>query len=141
MASASIGSIYSIFWYILKQGVLRARRRAASCGESGGARCRALREVQAWRSPHVDRNPKDGTKLLTFFNDDVGLKRYRCACSPDNVSRVGMDFFNAACHLASRKHWKHWRLVAFGEAQPSEAEWQAFAASMPLAPTRAVRRT
>ena len=86
-------------------------------------------------------NPKDGTKLLTFFNDDVGLKRYRCACSPDNECRVGMDFFNAACHLASRKHWKHWRLVAFGEAQPSEAEWQAFAASMPLAPTRAVRRT
>ena len=48
---------------------------------------------------------------------------------------------NVVRHLASANHWKHWRLVAFGEAQPTEAEWQAFAASMPLAPKRAVRRS
>ena len=85
------------------------------------------------------RNPTDGSKLLTFSGADGGAKICKCSCSPDKRYPIGRAFFNAACHLSSKKHWKHWRLVAFGESQPTEAEWQAFAALMPLGPKRAMR--
>ena len=83
------------------------------------------------------RNPIDGCKLVTF--SDGGAKLYRCECSPGKECSVGTAFSSVACHLFSRKHWKHWRLVAFGEAQPTEDVWLAFVASSPLAP-RAVHR-
>ena len=87
------------------------------------------------------RNPTDGSKLVTFIDGGAkpSTKLYKCACSPDKERRVGHCFSNVACHLSSRQHWKHWRLVAFGEAQPTEAEWLAFAASAPLAQMRAGR--
>ena len=114
-------------------------------GRLAAAKAAALAAVLFEKSKHgahtTYRNHKDGTKLLTFSSTDGGAKLYKCSCSPDKECPVGFAFINAAQHLSSRKHWKHWRLVAFGEAQPTEAEWQAFAASMPLAPKRAVRRS
>ena len=71
----------------------------------------------------------DGPSLISFC--DGGAKIYKCSCTPDWELRVGFAYFNLASHCASLKHWKHWRLVAHGEAQPAEAAWQAFAASNP----------
>ena len=123
-----------------KQGDLDARRRAACRGEGGARPCHALREVQAWRArdlpqpygrlqaAHVFRRWAWGKEALQVLR----------SCSPGKECPVGTAFL--ACHLSSKKHWKHWRLVAFGEAQPTDAEWQAFAALMPLGPKRAMRR-
>ena len=90
--------------------------------------CEAL--AATWRSA-------DGSNLIKF--SDGGAKIFKCSCSPDKECRIGMGATNLARHLGSRQHWKHWRLVAFGEAQPTEADWLAFAASAPLAPMRAGR--
>ena len=89
------------------------------------------------------RNANDGSKLITFSGTDGG--RFMCSCTPDKNGDpkecdVGRKFINVACHLASRKHWRHWRLVAFGEAQPTEAAWQAFAASSGELSLRVPRR-
>ena len=83
------------------------------------------------------RNPTDGSKLITF-SDAGANKLYKCSCSPEKECHIGRSFSGLARHLASRQHWKHWRLVAFGEAQPTEAAWVAFAASLPgeIAPQR-----
>ena len=86
------------------------------------------------------RNPTDGSKLITF-SDAGANKLYKCSCSPEKECHIGRSFSGLARHLASRQHWKHWRLVAFGEAQaaqPTEAVWVAFAASLPgeIAPQR-----
>ena len=83
------------------------------------------------------RNPTDGSKLITF-SDAGSNKLYKCSCSPEKECHIGRSFSGLARHLASRQHWKHWRLVAFGEAQPTEAAWVAFAASLPgeIAPQR-----
>ena len=79
----------------------------------------------------------DGPNVISF--SDGGAKIFKCPCTPERELRVGTAFLNLAHHLASPKHWKHWRLVAHGEAQPTEAAWQAFAASNPHSPYRAVR--
>ena len=77
------------------------------------------------------RNPNDGSKLLTFSGTDGGHGgHFVCSCAPDKERGVGRAFIHVACHLTSRNHWKHWRLVAFGEAQPTEAAWRAFAATI-----------
>ena len=83
------------------------------------------------------RNPTDGSKLVDFSAHRAFTnKLYMCSCSPEKECHIGRSFSGLARHLASRQHWKHWRLVAFGEAQPTEAAWLAFAASLPreLAP-------
>ena len=72
----------------------------------------------------------NGPNLITF--SDGGQKLFKCVCSPDKELCVGRGFSNVARHLGTRQHWKHWRLVAFGEAQPSDAAWHAFAASARL---------
>ena len=82
------------------------------------------------------RNPNNDYKLITFF--DGGL--FKCCCMPDKEFLVRRGFWHVACHLASRKHWQHWRLVAFGEAQPAESEWVAFAATQEAGPTRRLVR-
>ena len=113
-------------------------------GQLAAAKAAALAAAPFEKSKHgamvTYRNPTDGSKLLTFSGADGGAKIYKCSCSPDKEYPIGFAFSNAACHLSSKKHWKHWRLVAFGESQPTEAEWQAFAALMPLGPKRAMRR-
>ena len=68
-------------------------------------------------------NPVDGSKLVTF--SDGGL--YRCSCRPDEEYRAGASFSNVANHLVSRHHWMHWRLIAFGEEQPTKDAYLAFA--------------
>ena len=73
----------------------------------------------------------DGPSLISF--SDGGAKIYKCSCTPDRECRVGPSYLDLARHLASRRHWQHWRLVAFGEAQPTEAAWLAFAGSLPAA--------
>ena len=70
-----------------------------------------------------------GTKLVKF--SDGGANLYICSCSPEKECHIGRSFSGLARHLGSRKHWTHWRLVALGEAQPTEAAWLAFAASLP----------
>ena len=78
-------------------------------------------------------NPVDGSKLVTFA-PPFGCARahwYTCSCSPhEEGRRTGLGYRNVAMHLASRSHWQHWRLVAFGETHPTEAAWQAFAFSV-----------
>ena len=69
-----------------------------------------------------------GTKLVKF--SDGGL--YRCACLDQECS-VGLAYSNLARHLGSRRHWSHWRLLAFGDAQPTAAAWVAFLATVPRA--------
>ena len=78
----------------------------------------------------------DESNLITVF--DGGAKLFMCSCWPDKECRVGRDASNLARHLATRRHWKHWRFAAFGEAQPTEAAWLAWAASLPgaVAPRR-----
>ena len=66
----------------------------------------------------------DGSKLVTF--SDGGL--YKCACSSDEDRRVGQAFSNVKRHFATRRHWAHWRLLAFGDAEPTAAAWLAFKA-------------
>ena len=80
----------------------------------------------------------DGPDLITF--SDGGAKLFKCTCYPDKEFAVGRSASNLARHMASRLHWNHWRLAAHGEAQPTEAAWLAFAASLPgaLAPHRRV---
>ena len=79
----------------------------------------------------------DGPKLLTFPVGGPKLFTCTCVCTASAFSsspcRVGLSFRAVARHLASRQHWKHWRLVAFGEAQPTEAAWLAFRATVPAA--------
>ena len=78
------------------------------------------------------RNSNDDSKLFTFSGTGGGHFMCSCALGNDGSPKeydVGRTFSNVARHLASRKHWRHWRLVAFGEAHPTEAAWQAFAAS------------
>ena len=84
------------------------------------------------------RNPNDNSKLVTFSSTDGGAAQlYKCACDPDRCfGGVGRNFNNVARHLLSRRHWNHWRLVAFGEAQPTEAAWLAFRATMPVVDSR-----
>ena len=85
-------------------GILAARDRAVL--EKVSSRwCEAL--AATWRSA-------DGSNLIKF--SDVGAKIFKCSCSPDKEYAVGHSFSHVARHLASRKHWKHWRL-AFGEVQ------------------------
>ena len=79
----------------------------------------------------------DGPNLVSF--SDGGAKIYKCSCTPDRELHVGASYLNLARHLGSRRHWQHWRLVAHGEAQPTEAAWQAFAASTPPSPNRGGR--
>ena len=85
--------------------------------EAKAARDRARRAAPFERSRYgaivTYCNPVDDSKLVTF--SDGGL--FRCACSTPEEYRVGMGFQNIARHLVSRNHWKHWRLVAFGEAR------------------------
>ena len=77
-------------------------------------------------------NTSDNSKLITFSSTDGGAAQlYKCSCAPDKECGVGRAFTNVARHLASRGHWKHWRLVAFGEPQPTNAEWLAFQATLP----------
>ena len=64
-----------------------------------------------------------GPKLIKI--SDGG--RYRCACL-DKECRVGQAFSNVKLHLATRQHWAHWRLRAFGDAEPTAAAWLAFKA-------------
>ena len=85
------------------------------------------------------RNPTDGSKLVKF-SDGGANKLYMCSCSPEKECHIGRSFSSLARHLASRQPWKHWRLVAFGEAQPTEAEWLAFAATQKYAPVRSPGR-
>ena len=73
----------------------------------------------------------DGSVLVDISDGGAGLGLFKCACMPDKACRSGTAFSNLARHLASHAHWKHWRLVAFGEEQPMEAEWVAFQATMP----------
>ena len=68
----------------------------------------------------------DGPDLTTIC--DGGAKFYKCTCKPDKEFAVGRGSSNLARHLGSRQHWKHWR-EAHG-AQPTEAAWLAFAASV-----------
>ena len=80
------------------------------------------------------RNPNEGSKLLTFSGTDGGHGGHFvcwCARAPRTRSAASAELSStSACHLTSRNHWKHWRLVAFGEAQPTEAAWRAFAATI-----------
>ena len=69
----------------------------------------------------------DGPKLIKF--SDGGAKVFTFSCRPDKEFPVGRGSSNLARHLATRQHWKHWR-EAHG-AQPTEAAWLAFAASLP----------
>jgi hypothetical protein len=80
----------------------------------------------------------DGPNLVTFA--DGWAKMFKCTCSPDKEFKVGGAVSNLARHLGTRQHWNQWRLAAHGEAQPTEAAWLAFAASLPgaLAPRRRV---
>ena len=71
----------------------------------------------------------DGHNLVTFT--DGWAKMYACTCMQNKQCRVGPGASNLARHLGSRQHWKHWRLAAFGEAQPTMAAWLAFVASLP----------
>ena len=79
----------------------------------------------------------DGSVLVDICGGGAGrgLFKWKCACMPDKECRSGTVFLTR--HIASRVHWKHWRLVAFGEEQPTEAEWLAFQAA--LVPFRRVR--
>ena len=82
------------------------------------------------------RNPTDGSKLVDFSAHRAFTnKLYMCSCSPEKECHIGRSFSGLARHLGSRKHWTHWRLLALGEAQPTEAPWLAFAASLPREPT------
>ena len=78
-------------------------------------------------------NPTDNSKLITFRRTDGGQTRYVCSCAPLNECKVGNACSNAVLHPASRAStdWKHWRLVAYSEAQPTEAAWAAFQATVP----------
>ena len=80
------------------------------------------------------RNPSDGSKLITFSLIDGGqarTQRFVCSCTPNTERVVGQAFSAVVRHMASRDHWNHWRLVAFGEAQPTEAAWVAYQATLP----------
>ena len=79
----------------------------------------------------------DGPSLISFC--DGGAKIYKCSCTPDRELRVGCAYLNLASHCASLKHWRHWRLVAHGEVQPTEAAWLAFAATNPHSQNRGGR--
>ena len=124
----------------------RAGQASKACQRLVGERlikekaARAARATPFENSTHgaimTYRNPNNDYKLITFF--DGGL--FKCGCTPDKEFLVGRGFCNVACHLASRKHWMHWRLVAFGEAQPAESEWLAFAATQKASPTRRLVR-
>ena len=106
-------------------GILAARDRAVL--EKVSSRwCEAL--AATWRSA-------DGSNLIKF--SDGGAKIFKCSCSPDKECRIGMGATNLARHLGSRQHWKHCRLVAFGEAQPTMEAWRAFAAAWRESPRRA----
>jgi hypothetical protein len=89
-------------------------RFSSRCGEALTDMCRV---------PH-------GPKLITL--PDGGATLFKCVCVEKEL-KVGRNFTNLACHLATRRHWQHRRLVAFGEAQPTEAEWLAFKATLPAA--------
>ena len=69
----------------------------------------------------------DGPDLIAL--SDGGAKFYKCTCKPDKEFAVGRSYINLARHLGSRQHWIHWR-EAHG-AQPTEAAWLAFGASLP----------
>ena len=71
----------------------------------------------------------DGPKLITLPD---GGALYKCVCVEKEL-KVGRNFTNLARHVATRRHWQHWRFVANGEAQPTEAEWLAFKATLPAA--------
>ena len=71
------------------------------------------------------RNPTDDSKLITFL---VGLQ-FTCACDAHaRVFKSGRSSCNVVRHLASKRHWSYWRLVAYGETQPTQAAWLAFTA-------------
>ena len=69
----------------------------------------------------------DGPKLIKF--SDGGAQVFTCSCMPDKECTVGRGSSNLARHLGTRQHWIH-RREAHG-AQPTEAAWLAFAASLP----------
>ena len=73
----------------------------------------------------------DGSNLITF--SDGGAKFFKCTCTPDKEFAVGRGYSNMTRHLASRTHFKHWRLAAFGEADDAEA-WLVFAATVRALP-------
>ena len=104
------------------------------------ARQRAVIEKISSRSAALAATCRaaDESNLITF--SDGGAKFFKCTCTPDKEFAVGRGYSNMTRHLASRTHFKHWRLAAFGEADDAEA-WLVFAAkvrSLPgVSPARA----
>ena len=104
---------------------------AKAAHEAALAAAAAPFEESAHGAIETYRNPNDGSKLVKFSRTDGGAVHFVCSCTPDKEFVVGRGYMNIAHHLTSTKHWKHWRHVAFGEAQPTVAAWHAFAASLP----------
>ena len=77
-------------------------------------------------------NATDNSKLITFRRTDGGQTRYVCSCAPLATSaRLATRVPTPCSTLRHAQAWKHWRLVAYGEAQPTEAAWAAFQATVP----------
>ena len=119
-----------------QQGVQGARRRE----DAGHSRCARPRRAREGLFSLVRGTGGDVAQRRRVQPNQVfrgGAKIFKCSCSPDKECRIGMGATNLARHLGSRQHWEHWRLVAFGEAQPTMEAWRAFAAAWRESPRRA----